>query len=440
MSARVRLARDDDGRIEAVKPARDPADRAALAREARILAAIRHPGVVDLVELRDGPDGPELVTRWVGTRSLADLLPLPVDQAIGVVAALAATLADLHRDGIVHGAIEPTHVLLDGRGRPVLCSLARATVPTMVDARRPGTDDAPARPSDDVAALGDLLAASAGLPDDPELVPTRRFGRRRTNHLHRDVLTIADHARADDPTCRPSAAAVAHSLAELLPEAVLPELGSERSDEVPGSVAAVGTGDELEAQLQRLRSSASVVQPARRRWPLVAACGAVALVVFGVVAIVTTPAATPPTAFATASGSPSTSTTVDVVQTAIRQPSTTATTATPWATTGFAAATSPVVEIEGVRYEVGAPGDIVEVAPWRCDGRPRPLLLRPGTGDLFLFDDTARVGVESIARTFTTVVGATSLRPADTGDACPAASVIRADGSTTVVPLPPERG
>jgi serine/threonine protein kinase len=445
VSARVRLARDDDGRLEAVKVARTPSDAAALTREAAVLRAVRHPGVVELVELRGGSDGPELVTRWVGTRSLADLAPLPIEQVAGVVASVAATLADLHARGVVHGAIEPTHVLLDQRGRPVLCSFGRAVVPTTVAGPPPATVDGEAdagRPSDDVRALGELLAATAGRPDDPELVPARRFGRRRTSHLHRDVLTIADHARADDPSCRPSAAAVADALAELVPAVSLPDqptnVDDTNTEAEEGSVTHDGSPvSDLERQLQRLRATVPVVERPRRRWPIAAGYVGVALAVVGVTAIITAPAAEPPTELVTpTTGTP---TTTARAMTTSNPPTTTSTTSTLSTTTASSRpGPPPLVEIDGSVYELGAPGDVAVVANWRCDDRPRPLLLRPGTGELFLFDVAARPGVESVARAFTAIAGAVAVERDASTNGCPRALVTRTDGTTVAVSLPPE--
>ncbi|MEZ5176867.1 MAG: hypothetical protein R2746_00910 [Acidimicrobiales bacterium] len=44
------------------------------------------------------------------------------------------------------------------------------------------------------------------------------------------------------------------------------------------------------------------------------------------------------------------------------------------------------VEVDGRRYEVGEPGDLVVVEDWDCDGAESAGVLRPGTGEIFLFD------------------------------------------------------
>ena len=44
------------------------------------------------------------------------------------------------------------------------------------------------------------------------------------------------------------------------------------------------------------------------------------------------------------------------------------------------------VVVDGARYDVGAPGDAVAVADWDCDGTDTPAVVRPSTGDVFVFD------------------------------------------------------
>ena len=146
--------------------------------EAELLTAAHHPGVVELVGLEGSTDRPVLVTVLVDGPTLAAPMPLTVEEVAGVVGAVAATLADLHELGIVHGAVVPEHVLLGPDGRPVLCGFGSAG--------RVGEDDE-LHPSTDVAALGRLLRR---LATGPDARPLRR---------------MAEAATADDPAARPSA-------------------------------------------------------------------------------------------------------------------------------------------------------------------------------------------------------------------------------------------
>src|SRR5688500_16824152 len=102
----TRLALDDDGRPILVKDG----DPERLRREAEVLAAARHPGVVEVAAEGHG----RLVLRFVGTRTLADLRP-PVEQAAALAAGLAATVGDLHAMGVRHGRITASRVVLDAR-------------------------------------------------------------------------------------------------------------------------------------------------------------------------------------------------------------------------------------------------------------------------------------------------------------------------------------
>jgi serine/threonine protein kinase len=402
--------------LAAVKVGIDVSRDVELVREAAMLTAARHPGVVGLLGLSDGPDGLELVTAWVGTRSLANTRPLAPAEGAGVVGALAATVADLHRHGIVHGAIDASHVLLDDRGRPVLCSFAHAVL-----INSSATMDGP-RPSDDVAALGELLVDVVGPHDDPEIVPVRRFARRQEHHLHRSILTVADHARAHDRASRPSAASLAAALADLAPGASLPaDVAGARPPVSPDPVTAG-----LDEALDRLRSTIMPVPVRRRRWPFVASVVSVALLAIGIIGTL-------------AGRTPSRAKTGDLAPTPIATGSPTSTRVMTTRTTTAAPAPAPVVALADGRYEVGAPGDQASVAAWRCDGRPRVVLLRPATGELFLFDNAPQPGADTVATPFTAIEGASGLAPVDGDDPCPALVVLRADRSAVPVDLPVDR-
>src|SRR5687767_6114816 len=93
--------------------------------EAAALAEARHPGVVELIDTA----GDVLRTRMVEGGPLSAMGPMPAAEVAGVAAAVAATLADLHDLGVVHGGIDASHVLVAADGRPLLCSLGRGGDP-----------------------------------------------------------------------------------------------------------------------------------------------------------------------------------------------------------------------------------------------------------------------------------------------------------------------
>jgi hypothetical protein len=85
-------------------------------------------------------------------------------------------------------------------------------------------------------------------------------------------------------------------------------------------------------------------------------------------------------------------------------------------------------------YQVGQPGDVVALGDWDCDGQATAALIRPATGQVFVFDGwatpTRDVTVDAVA----TVAEGTAITPRDTdGDGCPELTVERGTRPPTVV-------
>jgi hypothetical protein len=206
MSTRVKIVVDARGTI-AVKLATSAEEVAQLGYEATRLRRAAHPGVVGFLDHHAADEAhAELRTRYSG-RSLegwqGDLTRLA-----GLGAAVAATLADLHELGVVHGRIEPSHVLVGMDGRPRLCGFSAL---------------APGDPADDVAGLGRLLAELAQRvgPDRRSTFAWRRgpVAERRT--FEQLLVQATDPA----PERRPSARAMAGALLVAVPDAELPPAG-----------------------------------------------------------------------------------------------------------------------------------------------------------------------------------------------------------------------
>ncbi|MDP1803990.1 MAG: hypothetical protein Q8K72_02380, partial [Acidimicrobiales bacterium] len=123
MRERTSMTTDATGRRVMAKVGASAEEAARLAREAELLEAARHPGIVELVGVDGSGMGSMLLTTHVEGPALAAVGPLPLEEAAGLLAALASTLADLHELGLVHGAVCPEHVIVGPGGRPVLCAL-----------------------------------------------------------------------------------------------------------------------------------------------------------------------------------------------------------------------------------------------------------------------------------------------------------------------------
>ena len=147
-----------------LKTATEPDEEVRLRREAAVLEAAGIPGLVELIDHRDEGGRVEVRTRHVGTRSVLTLGGGSPATLAALGAGVAATLADLHRRGLSHGAVQADHVLVGAQGQPVLCSLGRAGAEEAVWAGHlpPAEDGRTFAPADDVAALGVLLADLAG--------------------------------------------------------------------------------------------------------------------------------------------------------------------------------------------------------------------------------------------------------------------------------------
>jgi hypothetical protein len=137
------------------KRAQNRAERDRLAGEAAILRAGAHPGVVQLLDTVGQGEPEALVLRYVAGATLCERSPMGAAEIARLGAALATTLADLHDIGIAHLSLNPSHVLIDEGGRPILCGFGEAKRAT-----RSGDVDVWRR--HDLMAVAKLLLEVAG--------------------------------------------------------------------------------------------------------------------------------------------------------------------------------------------------------------------------------------------------------------------------------------
>jgi tRNA A-37 threonylcarbamoyl transferase component Bud32 len=228
---RTEVIGDGHGRRVFSKRADDADEAARLRREADVLQVAGHPGLVELLTFEDGLE-PRLTTAHIEGRTAAEAGIAAVDEVAGVVASVASTLADLHALGLVHGAVVPEHVVLDGEGRPVLCSLgygglagerASCRAPWSPAAADPSqTDDDRLDPAVDVYGLGALLSF---------LLAEAESGR---NGVAAHALRrLAERAVVGDPRDRPSAREIADAVHEAVVGARLPGSRGDPAAAVP---------------------------------------------------------------------------------------------------------------------------------------------------------------------------------------------------------------
>ena len=119
--------------LVALKLARDAHDRPRLRKEALLLGELDHPGVVQLVDA--APDGDWLAMVWVeGCSAEQWAAGASLGAQREAIAALAEALGVFHDQGVFHGDIKPSNVMVRPDGHPVLLDLGLAAEPP-VDTR-----------------------------------------------------------------------------------------------------------------------------------------------------------------------------------------------------------------------------------------------------------------------------------------------------------------
>ena len=103
---------------------------AAFETEARAGLAARHAGLVEVLGSGRDAKGQCIVMRFVGGRSLREVLreegALPEPRVRSIGKQIAGALAALHAAGYLHGDLKPENIRLDGEGRAVLLDLGFA--------------------------------------------------------------------------------------------------------------------------------------------------------------------------------------------------------------------------------------------------------------------------------------------------------------------------
>jgi hypothetical protein len=95
--------------------------RERFAREARALAALNHPNIVNIYDTGEFDDSPFIVMEYVRGETLAEMIKrravLSVSQKLKLMAELCAGLAQAHEAGIIHRDIKPANLMVDQQGR-----------------------------------------------------------------------------------------------------------------------------------------------------------------------------------------------------------------------------------------------------------------------------------------------------------------------------------
>jgi eukaryotic-like serine/threonine-protein kinase len=221
----------------------------ALGAAAQALMHLSHPNVATVVgfgehDRGDGVPWPYVVTEWVDGVTLhvswASQRTSPWPQAVALAAQAASALTAAHQQGIVHGRLEPSKIMLTDAGVKVLDFEVAALlgdyrtdvddealgIPAFVAPERLHPASGPAGPAADVYALGIVLyRLLAGKP--PWSAPTPRgLLEAQLRHdpaplpalpgLPAQLSELCMRCLAKDPDERPSAATLEATLVAML--------------------------------------------------------------------------------------------------------------------------------------------------------------------------------------------------------------------------------
>ena len=137
MSLRI----DDAGVPTVIKHGAGATEAQRRRHEAEVLARLEGTATVRPRTVVDHGEDVELELEHVPARSLDACPPFGLDELAALGLGLARATDELHRRGVVHLAIEPSHVLVPDPASPVLCGLADAALAPPGETLDPSADD-----------------------------------------------------------------------------------------------------------------------------------------------------------------------------------------------------------------------------------------------------------------------------------------------------------
>jgi serine/threonine protein kinase len=127
----IRLERIVALKVLSPQLSRDPEFVARFNREAKVMAALSHPGIVQIFDFGQEADLCFLVMEYIDGLSLRQLMKdrkLAPEEALKIVPRICEALEYAHSKGVIHRDIKPENILLDRDGRVRIADFGLARV------------------------------------------------------------------------------------------------------------------------------------------------------------------------------------------------------------------------------------------------------------------------------------------------------------------------
>jgi hypothetical protein len=446
-STNVSLRIDEAGVPTVIKHGAGPEEARRRRHEAEVLTQLEGAPVVELRAVVDRGDDVELELEHVPARSLDACPPMELDELAALALGLAKATDELHRRGVVHLAIEPSHVLVPEAGAPVLCGLADAAVAAPGETLDPTADDRALR-----RLLEQEVARSAAArvidPADPRARQLEHIVSPARQPPPATPAALTEALQAFTSAASPSPAA------EVQPTPIVrgtrrrvPWLG------IAGGIVAIAVlvaawwaREDPDASTSTAAATSTTATPAGDA----AASGAASTTASGSATTADDATTTTGRATTTTGGVTTTVTTQRAARTtttAATGPTTTAAgpAACPRLRAGLGSADvdgdgcpesyrllAGRIEVGGRAYGIGEEDDLLAVGDWDCDGTATPALVRPATGSVFLFAAWPAADSALSAEPVTTVADPQSVATASDATGCDILVVETPSGAVTV--------